>query len=509
MIHKFWYNDLQEFGKRKDGDQGMTAFDIREWTIADMAEAMNRGELTAVQLTQAYFERIFAHNKQGATLLAVESLEPQALQLAKQLDEERATRGPRGPLHGIPILLKANIDTADSLPTTAGSLALANHYAKQDAVIVKKLRQAGAIILGKAAMTEWANFMTSGMPPGYSSLNGQVVNPYHAAADPGGSSTGCAVALAANFCAGAIGTETARSIAHPCSQNGVVGIRPTMGLVSRTGILPLSITRDIAGPMARTVHDAALLLNAIIGPDEQDPTTGQAWHKLTRDYTANLNENTAFNLRELRLGIPRKGFMDKLSQEQLELFTRAIKELKALGIIIVDHTDIATVDELQDTEVLTYEFKGSLNRYLGQSGASIHALEQVIAYNREHAEQTLVYGQSILERCEQETTGRFTEPGYKVALERDRKLANQEGIQATLDEHHLHALLFPSFHGAALAAKAEVPSVYVPAGHTSDGVPFAISFTGPAFSDDRLIQLAYAFEQATKHRRPPQLGDDK
>jgi amidase len=486
----------------------MTEFDVREWTIADLAAAMNRGELTALTLTRSYLSRIFAHNKEGATLRAIESLEPKVLQLANQLDEERATRGPRSPLHGIPIVLKANIDTADGLPTTAGSVALATHYAKSDAFIVEKLRQAGAIIIGKAAMTEWANFMTTDMPPGYSSLNGQVLNPYNLAADPGGSSSGCAVAVAANFCAGAIGTETSRSIAHPCAQNGIVGIRPTMGLVSRRGLLPLSVTRDIAGPMARTVFDAALLLNVIANPDEQDPVTTIPWQAMTRDFTANLNENTAFNLRELRLGIPRKGFVDKLSQAQLALFMDAVKTLRGLGITIVDHTEIETIDQVQDTDVLRYEFKGSLNRYLAQAGAPVQSLRVVIAYNKANAEKALKYGQSILERCEAETSGMFTESAYAPALERDRKLAHDEGIQATLDKHHLHALLFPSFHGAALAAKAEVPSVYVPAGHTADGVPFTIAFTGAKFSDDRMIQLAYAYEQATKHRRPAHLGDD-
>lgn len=486
----------------------MTEFDVREWTIADLAEAMNRGEITAVQLTQAYLSRIFAHNKKGSALHAIESLEPKALAIAKQLDEERASRGPRSRLHGIPIVLKSNIDTNDGTPTTAGSLALANHFAKQDAFIVARLREAGAIILGKAAMTEWANFMTTGMPPGYSSLNGQVKNPYVSDVDPGGSSSGCAVALAANFCAGAIGTETARSIAHPCAQNSVVGIRPTMGLVSRTGLLPLSVTRDIAGPMARTVYDAALLMNVLVNPDEQDPVTSQSWHTLTRDFTANLNENTAYNLRELRLGIPRKGFAENLTQEQLQLFTDAIKALKQLGITIVDHTEIDTIEQLQDTTVLAYEFKGSLNRYLAQADSNVKSLTDVIAYNESNSERTLAYGQSILKKCETLTSGRFIESEYHEALTRDKLLAHDLGIKQTMDRHHLHALLFPSFYGAALAAKAEVPSVYVPAGFTSDGVPFSIAFAGAAYSDDRLIQLAYGFEQMTKHRQPPQLREE-
>jgi amidase len=483
----------------------MLAFDVQEWTIADLSQAMNRGELTAVQLTQAYLTRIFAHNKKGKKLHAIESLNPQAITEAQRLDEERTQRGARSPLHGIPIVLKSNIDTEDGTPTTAGSIAMANHYAKRDAFIVERLRAAGAIILGKAAMTEWANFMTTGMPPGYSSLNGQVQNPYNPSIDPGGSSSGCAVALAANLCAGAIGTETSRSIAHPCAQNAVVGIRPTMGLVSRSGLVPLSVTRDIAGPMARTVYDAALLLNVMADRDESDPSTHHNWQTLTRDYTSNLNENTTYNLRELRVGIPRRGFVDVLTQEQLALFSEAIKTLRGFGIHIVDHAEIDTVDQLQNNDVLRYEFKGSLNRYLAQSGAPVQSLKEVIAYNKSQSDQALAFGQTILEQCETTTSGRFTEPEYHEALIRDRELSFDKGIQATFNTHRLDALLFPSFHGAAIAAKAGVPSVYVPAGYTADGTPFTIAFTGLAFSDDRLIQLAYGFEQATRHRKPPQL----
>lgn len=486
----------------------MTTLDVTEWTIADLSAAMQRGEMTAVQLVQAYLTRIFAHNTKGSQLRAMESLAPQALATAKQLDEERMHGHVRGPLHGIPVVLKSNIDTTDELPTTAGSRALQSHYARRDAWIVARLREAGAIILGKAAMTEWANFMTAGMPSGYSSLNGQVKNPYSAAAEPGGSSSGCAVAVAANFCAGAIGTETARSIAHPASLNSIVGMRPTMGLVSRTGLLPLSVTRDIAGPMARSVYDVALLLNTLAGPDAEDPVTAQPWHKLTRDFTANLNDNTAYQLREMRIGVPRKGFVETLSADQLALFEQAIAALQDMGITIFDDIEIDTWPLIQNTDVLHYEFKGSLNRYLQMAGAPISTLSELLAYNETNGAEMLRYGQSILEKCEQ-TSGRFTEPEYADALARDRELAYDRGVRAALETHRLEALLFPSFLGAALAAKAEVPSVYVPAGFDASGVPFGIAFTGNKFSDDRLLQVAYGFEQRTKHRRQPQLEEDK
>lgn len=486
----------------------MATWDVTEWTIADLAAALQRGEHTSVQLVQAYLSRIFAHNTKGATLRAIESLAPQALAVAKQLDEERIHHGSRGPLHGIPIVLKSNIDTADELPTTAGSKVLESHYARRDAWIVERLREAGAIILGKAAMTEWANFMTAGMPSGYSSLNGQVKNPYVASAEPGGSSSGCAVAVAANFCAGAIGTETARSIAHPASLNSVVGMRPTMGLVSRTGLLPLSVTRDIAGPMARSVYDVALLLNILAGPDAEDPVTAQPWHMLTRDFTANLNDNTAYQLREMRIGVPRKGFVEALSADQLALFEQAIATLREMGIVVIDDIELDTWPLIQNTDVLHYEFKGSLNRYLQMAGAPVSTLSELLAYNETHAAEMLRYGQSILEKCEH-TSGRFTEPEYADALARDRELAYDKGIRAALETHRLQAILFPSYLGAAYAAKAEVPSVYVPAGFDGEGVPFGVAFTGDKFSDDRLLQVAYGFEQRTKHRRPPQLEEDK
>ena len=477
-------------------------FSLEEATIANIDSAFDAGALSSEQLVQLYLNRIETYDEQGPEINSFMVVNPNALQTARELDQERQLTGPRSPLHGIPVLLKDNIDTFD-LPTTAGSLALQGSVPPDDAFITKQLRDAGAVIIGKANLTEFANFMAFDMPNGYSSLGGQVLNPYGPGRiDVSGSSSGSAAAVAANLTTVAIGTETSGSILSPSNNNSLVGIKPTVGLVSRDGIIPIASSQDTAGPIARTVEDAAILLGTITGADPSDPATAASSGKSYTDYTQFLDPN---GLKGARIGISRL-YYEYLSPEEAKLTDAAISEMKRLGAEIIDPTPIPTAQALDQAgfDVLVYEFKADLNAYLASLGpdAPVRSLADIIAFNNANPETALKYGQEILELSEA-TSGTLTEPEYINARETDLRLAKTEGIDAVIDKYDLDALLFPDSFGAGIGAKAGYPSVIVPAGYTEDGSPFGVTFLGEAFSESTLIKLAYSYEQATELRLAP------
>lgn len=476
---------------------------LPEATIDDMQNKMASGELTSKQLVLMYLSRIADFDKSGPSINAILEINPDALHIAEALDAERNEQGPRGPLHGIPVLLKDNIDTHDKMHTSAGSLALEHSFAPEDSFVTSQLRKAGAVLLGKTNMTEWANFMAENMPTGYSSRGGQVLNPY----GPqkfivGGSSAGSGAAIAANFAAVAVGTETSGSILNPSGQNSLVGIKPTVGLISRRGIIPISHTQDTAGPMARTVKDAVYLLAALSGKDERDPVT--LTNRNVQDFQSALDIN---GLQGAKLGVPRDSvYYDGLTDERRQMFEDSVEQLKKLGAEIKDvEIPAATIDWGYD--VLTYEFKPDLNAYLSQLHPSVKVrnLTQLIAFNKHHLERTLKYGQAVLLESEA-TSGTLTEKQYIQALEHDQYMSKEQGIDYTLNKYDVSALVFPHDHGSAIAAIAGYPSITVPAGYTTEGEPFGITFTGTAYSEATLIPLAYGFEQGTKVRKPPVLA---
>jgi amidase len=488
-----------------------------EPTISQLQEAMRAGQQTARGLTEHYLDRIESLDRQGPALNAVIELNPDAREIAESLDRERRTSGPRGPLHGIPILLKDNIDTGDRMMTTAGSLALVGSFAQQDAFLVQRLRQAGAIILGKTNLSEWANFRSSRSTSGWSSRGGQTRNPYALDRNPSGSSSGSAVAVAANLCAAAVGTETDGSIISPSQANGIVGIKPTLGLVSRSGIIPIAHSQDTAGPMARTVADAALLLGAMAGTDPRDPATAEGRERPHLDYTDFLRTGS---LAGARVGVARSFFgFDRRVDEIME---QCIAEIAWLGAEIVDPANIETAGSFRDTEkeVLLHEFKSDLNGYLAGLGsdAPVHSLDQVIDFNERYASRVMPYfGQETMIRAQMK--GPLDSEAYRKALEANRRLARTEGIDATLAAYRLDAIVAPSGGPAPLtdwvlgdrhgggssspAAVAGYPAITVPAGYIF-GLPVGISFIGGPYQEPTLIRLAYAFEQATRVRRPPQ-----
>ena len=480
------------------------SFEIVEATITDIQAALDAGETTSKQLVLMYLERIADHDKNGLTINSVLEINPDALFIAESLDVERSLHGPRGPMHGIPVLLKDNINTGDKMHTSAGSLALADSFALEDAFIVTKLREAGAIIMGKANMTEFANFMTNGMPSGYSSRGGQVLNPYNISTPTGGSSAGSAVAVACNFCTVSVGTETSGSILNPGNLGSVIGIKPTVGLISRSGILPLSNTQDTAGPMARTVKDAVLMLNAMLGRDQSDAAMGANYGKVHEDYTEFLDKD---GLKGVRIGIPRDYYFEELTEVQLGLFNASVELMREMGATIVDPADIRTAREISYSSVVLNEFKTSLNAYLSKlgPGAPMRTLKQIIDYNHAHPIETLKYGQITLIEAEYTTSGTFTEPQYIRDRATDLKLCKEEGIDAVMEEHQLDALLFPADFGARITSRAGYPSIVVPSGYTEIGAPFGVTFSAKAYQEPQLIKMAYAFEQASKVRKPPSL----
>ncbi len=481
--------------------------DVVEASIADLQAAMAEGRVTAAALVEAYEERIERVDRDGPSLNSVLEFNPEAHEIAGSLDRERQARGPRGPLHGIPILLKDNIDTADRMHTSAGSLARKDSYAQADAPLVRGLRDAGAIILGKTNMTEWANFMAVDMKNGYSSRGGQVRNAYGAGFDASGSSSGSAVATAASLCAAAVGTETSGSILSPASNNSVVGIKPTVGLISRRGIIPISPTQDTAGPFGRTVADAAAVLGALTAVDRRDAATGRRPASQPSDYSSAL---VADGLSGARIGVPRRAFWDRVPDQARAVLEKRLNDLAACGATLVDPAEIANADAVRElrSDVLLHEFRPALNRYLRGLDASVpvHSLRELVRFNEERPEEMLRYGQWVLLAAQ--AAGGLETAAYKRALAEDRRLAKMEGLDATLASHRLDALVFPGSRGAGIGAKAGYPSITVPAGYATDGMPISLTFLGPAWSEPVLLRFAYAFEQAARARRAPTLSEE-
>jgi amidase len=540
-------------------------FELAEATFAELQAAMAAGRQTSRGLVEAYLGRIAALDQGGSgapagapasRLRAVLEVNPDALAIADALDAERRAHGPRGPLHGIPILLKDNIGTHDRMTTTAGSLALAGSIPARDAFVARRLREAGAVVLGKTNLSEWANFRSTRSSSGWSARGGQCRNPYALDRCPSGSSSGSAAAAAANFCAAAIGTETDGSIVSPAGHCCLVGIKPTVGLLSRAGIVPISHSQDTPGPMARTVTDAAHLLAAMAGVDPDDPATGRgrasargtvpgpagAGHHGPIDYTRFLR---ADGLEGARLGVARKHFFDGTDADPV--IEEAIAELRRQGAVIVDPADIAGAGHLEAPEllVLLYEFKADLDAYLAAlpaapaaaaaaalphagtaapvapgeplGGAPVRSLAELVAFNERHRGLEMpFFGQELLVKAQ--AKGSLADAAYRKALARCRLLSRRRGIDATLARHRLDAIVAPtggppwlidlvngdapSGGSSTPAAVAGYPSITVPAGFVF-GLPVGISFFGAAYSEATLLRLAFAFEQATLHRRPP------
>ncbi|SNZ02355.1 amidase [Terribacillus aidingensis] len=472
----------------------MRKFKIEEISISSLQADLASGKVSSVTLVQTYLERIAKRDSCKDGTNSVLEINPDALFLAEQMDKERKDHSLRGELHGIPILLKDNINTADGMHTSAGTLVLANHYAKSDAFIVKKLRDAGAIILCKVNMTEWANFMSDPMPNGFSSRGGQVRNPY-GSFDVGGSSSGTGAAIANNLAAAGIGTETSGSILSPASSNSLVGIKPTVGLVSRTGIIPIAHSQDTAGPMTRTVRDAAILLQVIAGSDALDPATLSAPH--APDYTDFLKDK---GLKSKRLGIDGRT-LECIDQDRRELMERAFAVLREQGAELID---VYVPEITRDSSVLFHEFKHGVNRYLqsAESYLPAHTLKEIINWNRMHTDNALPYGQDLLEAAEK-TDGTLKQSDYLADRLADIHESQTEGIDKIMKESALDAIVFPSYHGCDIAAKAGYPSITVPAGYTKTGEPFGITFTAGAFEESTLIEIGCGYESATKHRIAP------
>ncbi len=496
------------------------AFPLAEATIDDLQRRMAAGELTARALTQAYLERIAEIDHAGPKLNAVIELNPDALTIADRLDVERAAGRVRGPLHGIPVLIKDNIATADAMETTAGSLALIGQKPPRDAHVVTQLREAGAIILGKTNLSEWANFRGNGSTSGWSGRGGQTHNPYALDRNPSGSSSGSAAGVSANLCVVAIGTETNGSIVSPASLCGVVGVKPTVGLVSRSGIIPIAASQDTAGPMTRTVRDAAILLQAMAGRDPRDPATTEVPPDLAMDFAAALKPGA---LKGARLGVLRgpfgfRSWMDPVLEKSLE-------RLRAAGAEVVDLGERPELSQLSapSFQVLLYEFKAGVNAYFAELGpaSKVKSLADVIAFNQANRRRELaIFGQETLVQAQ--AKGPLTDKAYLDARATCVRLARTAGIDAWMDEHRLDAIVAltagpaplgdPVYGGAGtgaggsstLAAVAGYPSVTLPAAEVR-GLPVGISFFGRAWSEAKLLALAADFESQAHARREPKL----
>jgi len=504
-----------------------STFELNEITIRELQDGMKSGRFTARSIAEQYLARIESmdrpdkdksgNDRRRPAVNSLLELNPDALAIADGLDQERKQKGPRGPLHGIPVLIKDNLDTSDKMNTTAGSLALMGARSPKDSFMARKLREAGAVILGKTNLSEWANIRSSHSTSGWSGRGGQTKNPYVLDRNPCGSSSGSGAAVAANFCTVAIGTETDGSIVCPSSANGIVGIKPTVGLTSRAGIIPISHSQDGAGPMARTVSDAAILLGALAGVDPDDSATAGSQGKSYTDYTRFLDPN---GLKGTKIGVVRKycGFHDGVDA----LMNTAIEEMKRAGATVVDPADIATIGKFDESELLVflYELKADLNNYLARLGpaAPVHTLKDIIDFNERNKEKEMPYfGQDLFLKAE--AKGPLTTKEYLDALEKNHQLSRTQGIDAIMDQFQLDALVAPTggpawitdlvdgdhFAGgsSSAAAVAGYPNINVPAGFFF-GLPVGISFFGRAWSEPTLIKLAYSFEQATKFRKPPQ-----
>ncbi|SFQ02054.1 amidase [Psychrobacillus psychrotolerans] len=476
-----------------------------ELTINEIQVAMENEEITSKELVMYYLYRIAKYDQDGPKINSILEINPDAIFIAEALDYERKTTGVRGPLHGIPVVLKDSIETNDSMHTSAGTLALENHISSHDAFIVEKLRNSGAVLLGKANMTELANGMSNTMWAGYSSRGGQVLNPYgDANLFVGGSSSGSAVAVAANFTVLAVGTETDASILSPAVTNAVVGIKPTVGLISRTGIIPFTYSQDTAGPMARTVTDASILLGALVGVDNLDAATHKNIGRLQRDYSTFLD---SMGLRGAKIGVFKGASKAFYGSEEYDagLFEDAIQTLNQEGAMVTEDIEIPSFHREWKRVVLVSELKHSLENYLSKlpSYLPVHSITDLIQFNKSNADRALKYGQNKLE----EIVGlpnTLRNPEYLNA-KLDDLYFSQSGIDFALKKYDLDAILFPSYIGSTIFAKAGYPSIALPAGYKESGRPFGITFAGTAFSEGILIKLAYAFEQATKHRKRPKL----
>ena len=507
-------------GRDRTGSSGGDAwwvdqsFELEETTFVELSEALATGERSSVEITQLYLDRIAALDRAGPRLRSIIETNPEALEVARRLDEERADGSVRGPLHGVPIVVKDNIDTADRMTTTAGSYALEGHIAAQDSGVAAKLRAAGAIILAKANLSEWANIRSTRSSSGWSGRGGQCANAYAVDRNPCGSSSGSGASVSANFCAGAIGTETNGSVVCPASLNGVVGLKPTVGLVSRAGIIPISHTQDTAGPMTRSVADAAALLSALTGPDPRDPMSAPSARFVGVDYTSFLDRD---GLRGARIGIERSHFGNHPRVD--DLMEDAIRAMSAAGATIVDDTIIETRRSFggPSYQVLLYELKADLAAYLEMSGQpnGMATLADIIAFNEANADREMPYfGQEIF--YEADAKGDLTSRDYLQALEAAGILSREEGIDMVMEAHDLDAIVAPtttpawtidlatddgSSHGSSSsAAVAGYPSITVPNGYVH-GLPVGILFFGRQWSEGALLRIAYGYEQATQHRR--------
>src|SRR5215469_16602400 len=491
-------------------------FELDEITITELQDGMNSGKFTARSLVEKYKSRIEEIDKRGPAVNAVIELNPEAEAIADALDQERKARGARGPLHGVPVLIKDNIDTADRMMTTAGSLALVGSKPSKDSFVAQKLRAAGAVILGKTNLSEWANIRSSHSTSGWSGRGGLTKNPYALDRNPCGSSSGTGAGISANLAAVGIGTETDGSIVCPSSANGLAGIKPTVGLVSRSGIIPISHSQDGAGPMCRTVRDATILLSALAGVDSEDAATAASAGKTQTDYSQFCDPN---GLKGARIGVARKyfGFNDAVDA----LMEQALDVMKKQGATIVDPADVETLGKFDESELLVfmYELKADLNAYLARLGPSapVRTLKDIIEFNdRNRPKEMPFFGQDLFVKAE--SKGPLTEKAYLDALAKNHQLARTQGIDAVMDKNHLDALVGPTGGPAWLtdlvngdhsaggssnsAAVAGYPNINVTAGYIS-GLPVGISFFGRAWSEPALIKIAYSFEQATKARQAP------
>ncbi|MGA9393201.1 MAG: amidase [Candidatus Sulfotelmatobacter sp.] len=492
------------------------AFELDEMTISDLQDGMQSGKFTARSLVEKYSSRIDEIDKRGPAINSVIEMNPDALSIADALDQERKIKGPRGPLHGISVLIKDNIDTADRMMTTAGSLALVGSNPSKDSFVAERLRASGAVILGKTNLSEWANIRSSHSTSGWSGRGGLTKNPYALDRNPCGSSSGSGAGVSANLCAAAIGTETDGSIVCPASSNGVTGIKPTVGLVSRGGIIPISHSQDGAGPLCRTVRDAALLLGALTGVDPRDAATSRSQGKSFTDYAQFCDPN---GLKGARIGVARRyfGFSDSVDA----LMEQSLDAMKKQGATLIDPANIETFGKFDESELLVfmYELKADLNAYLeGRGpGSPMRTLKDIIDFNERNREREMPYfGQDLFLKAD--AKGPLTEKAYLDALEKNHQLARTEGIDATMDKHHLDAIVAPTGGPAWItdlvngdhvaggssnaAAVAGYPNINVTAGFIF-GLPVGISFFGRACSEPTLIRLAFAFEQATRARQAP------
>jgi amidase len=492
------------------------SFDLDELTVADLQAGMTSGKFTARSLTEKYLARIEEIDRRGPAINSVIEVNPEALAIAQALDNERKQKGGRGPLHGIPVLIKDNIETADRMQTTAGSLALLGSHPAQDSFVAQKLREAGAVILGKTNLSEWANIRSSHSTSGWSGRGGLTRNPYALDRNACGSSSGSGAAVAANLCSLAVGTETDGSVVCPSSANGIVGIKPTLGMISRAGVIPIAHSQDTPGPMARTVRDAAILLGVLAGTDPRDGATAANGGKIAADYTRFLDPR---GLQGARIGVARKyfGFNDAVD----DLMNSLLEEMKRQGAVLVDPADLESYGKFDDSEllVLLYELKADLNAYLaGRPDAAVHSLKDIIDFNERNKEKEMPYfAQDLFIKAE--AKGPLSSKEYLDALEANHRLARGEGIDAVMDKNHLDAIIAPTGGPAWLtdlvngdhagggssnaAAVAGYPDIAVPAGFIA-GLPVGVSFFGRAWSEPLLLKIAYGFEQAFKARRPPQ-----